>query len=57
MAVLPADSARFVDQGLDRTVAYHYFAYFKNADGETQRFGGFPAVVHLGPLQTLPDQK
>jgi len=53
VAVLPADSTRFLDTGLDPATAYHYYAYFKKADGETDRFGTYPAVVHLGPLRTL----
>lgn len=57
VAVLPADSSRFVDSGLDRATAYHYYAYFKNADGDTDRFGSYPAVVHLGPLHTVPAKK
>lgn len=57
VAVLPMDSLRFVDTGLDPATAYHYYAYFKKADGETDRFGSYPAVVHLGPLHTLPPNR
>jgi len=53
VAVLPADSSRCLDTGLDASMAYHYFAYFKTADGETARFGSYPAVVHLGPIYPL----
>ena len=54
IAVLQVGTARFVDTGLNPAQAYHYFAYFKSADGTTLRFGSFPAVVHLGPLTTKP---
>lgn len=54
LAVLPADSSRFIDTGLDPNQAYHYFAYFKNADSSTTQFGSFPAVAHVGPIHTRP---
>jgi hypothetical protein len=54
LATLPADSARFVDTGLDPGKKYHYFAYFKSADSATTQFGSSPAVVHLGPIPTRP---
>lgn len=54
IAILPVDSARFIDAGLDPRQAYHYYAYFKDADSSTLRFGSFPAVVHLGPIHTMP---
>jgi hypothetical protein len=57
LAVLPLDSARFVVNGLDPTLGYHFYAYFKKADGETDRFGSYPAVVHLGPLHSVPSKK
>jgi hypothetical protein len=56
LAVIPADSARYLDTGLDASTAYHYYAYFKDAQGETARFGSVPAVVHLGPVHTLPQK-
>lgn len=54
LAVLPADSSRFIDSGLDPNQLYHYFAYFKTADSSTTQFGSFPAVVHIGPIHTRP---
>jgi len=57
LALLPLDSARYVDSGLDSTLDYHYFAYFKKADGQTDRFGSSPAVVHLGPIHIIPPKK
>jgi hypothetical protein len=56
VAVLPVDSAHCIDSGLIATQAYHYYAYFKNAEGETARFGSSPAVVHLGPIYPLPSK-
>lgn len=54
IAVLPADSSRYEDTGLDPNQVYHYFAYFKTADSSTTQFGSYPAVVHLGPIHTRP---
>jgi len=54
VAVLPVDSARYEDAGLDPQTRYHYFAYFKDADGNTLKFGSYRAVAHLGPIATLP---
>lgn len=54
LAYVPAGTARYTDTGLDPDRQYHYFAYFKDADGSTQRFGSSAAVVHLGPIAPLP---
>ena len=56
LVVLPADSSRYEDSGLDPQQAYHYFAYFKTKDSTTTQFGSIPAVVHLGPIHTRPDR-
>jgi len=56
LALLPADSSRYEDSGLDPNQAYHYFAYFKTKDSTTTEFGSIPAVVHLGPIHTRPDR-
>lgn len=54
IATLLVDQSRYVDSTLDASVEYHYYAYFKDADSTTLKFGSFPAVVHLGPLRTAP---
>lgn len=52
IAILPVDQSRYLDTALDASVAYHYYAYFKDADSTMLNFGSYPAVVHLGPLHT-----
>jgi len=54
LAMLPVDSSRFVVEGLDPAVAYHFFASFKAKDSVTVQFGSVPAVVHLGPVHSRP---
>ena len=54
IVALPADSGRYLDTGLDPALLYHYYAYVKDADSTTLKFGGFPSVLHLGPIRTQP---
>ncbi len=54
IATLQVDQSRYVDSTLDASVEYHFYAYFKDADSTTLKFGSYPAVVHLGPLNTTP---
>ena len=51
---LQAGTPRYTDTGLDADTQYHYFASFKDAEGNTLKFGSARAVVHLGPIATLP---
>jgi hypothetical protein len=54
IGVLSTDQARLIDSVPDAGVAYHYYAYFKDADSTTLRFGSYPAIVYLGPINTTP---
>lgn len=54
VGTLVLDSSRITVSGLLSDVPYHYFAYFKDSTGTTSKFGSMPAVVHLGPVYSLP---
>lgn len=54
VGTLALDSSRISAAGLLANVPYHFFAYFKDSTGTTSKFGSMPAVVHLGPVYSLP---
>jgi hypothetical protein len=54
IATIPLDSGSYLDRGLDPDTPYEYFAYVKNSDGQTLKFGSHYAVIYLGPIYTKP---